>query len=406
MKKTALPFLFAATLAAGAFYVHLRTPVVPTNLLNPLPPVPPVVHTEPARVAPVAVRPQAPDADAPLIQVALLLDTSSSMDGLIDQARTRLWNIVNDLTHARRDGKLPRLQIGLYEYGKDTIPAAQGYLRQVLPFTESLDQVSEQLFSLRTNGGEEYCGRVLETATDTLGWSHQADALKMIFIAGNEPFTQGPVDPLKSIAHAREQGIAVHPIFCGPASHPDAASWRVGADKASVALLTIDQDKVAQEPPAPQDQEIARLGVEINETYVGYGRLGGAAQARQQAQDVNMAGSLGGSVARSISKANTFYSRGNVEWDVVDNYGAHGEAALREDQLPDSFKGLSEAERVAKVEGLKSKRAEIQARINQLARERQAFLVQQRAVASTDTFDGAAIGAVRTEAKAQRFTFE
>ena len=32
------------------------------------------------------------------IQVAILLDTSGSMDGLIEQAKSRLWNIVNTLT--------------------------------------------------------------------------------------------------------------------------------------------------------------------------------------------------------------------------------------------------------------------------------------------------------------------
>jgi len=31
---------------------------------------------------------------APTVQLALLLDTSNSMDGLIDQAKTQLWKIV------------------------------------------------------------------------------------------------------------------------------------------------------------------------------------------------------------------------------------------------------------------------------------------------------------------------
>ncbi|RPI65426.1 MAG: hypothetical protein EHM44_00590, partial [Ignavibacteriales bacterium] len=31
------------------------------------------------------------------IQLALLLDTSNSMDGLIDQAKSQLWKIVNEL---------------------------------------------------------------------------------------------------------------------------------------------------------------------------------------------------------------------------------------------------------------------------------------------------------------------
>jgi hypothetical protein len=38
----------------------------------------------------------------PRVQLALLLDTSNSMDGLIDQARSQLWSVVNQFAAARR----------------------------------------------------------------------------------------------------------------------------------------------------------------------------------------------------------------------------------------------------------------------------------------------------------------
>ena len=41
------------------------------------------------------------------------------MNGLIDQARTYLWKIVNDMTLARQNGKLPDIRLALYEYGND-----------------------------------------------------------------------------------------------------------------------------------------------------------------------------------------------------------------------------------------------------------------------------------------------
>src|SRR5690349_20981133 len=55
---------------------------------------------------------------APRVQIALLLDTSSSMDGLIDQARRQLWTVVNTFAKARRGSQLAKLEIALYEYGK------------------------------------------------------------------------------------------------------------------------------------------------------------------------------------------------------------------------------------------------------------------------------------------------
>ena len=43
------------------------------------------------------------------IQVAILLDTSSSMDGLIEQTKSRLWNIVNTLTTLKYRGENPQI---------------------------------------------------------------------------------------------------------------------------------------------------------------------------------------------------------------------------------------------------------------------------------------------------------
>jgi len=148
----------------------------------------------------------------PLVQMAILLDTSGSMSGLIDQARTELWAIVNEFIFASKDGRTPELQVALYEYGKSSLSAEQGYIREILPLTTDLDKVSEELFALNTNGGEEYCGWVIKEATRSLKWSDSPDDLKVIFIAGNEPFTQGPVDYRQACKAAISKNIVVNTI--------------------------------------------------------------------------------------------------------------------------------------------------------------------------------------------------
>ncbi|HET6224522.1 MAG TPA: vWA domain-containing protein, partial [Dongiaceae bacterium] len=159
------------------------------------------------------------------IQIALLLDTSGSMDGLISQARTQLWKVVNEYARAIRNGKRARLEIALYEYGNAGLSAESGFVRQILPFTSDLDRVSEELFALTTNGGEEYCGKVIQKATNELAWSKAPGDLRLVFIAGNEPFSQGPVDYHVAIAAARKKGIRINTIHCGG----DEPSWRDGA---------------------------------------------------------------------------------------------------------------------------------------------------------------------------------
>ena len=91
--------------------------------------------------------------DYKLVQLALLLDTSNSMDGLISQAKSQLWRIVNEMSRMHKRGEHIRLQVALYEYGNNSLSPASGYIRQVTPFTEDLDLLSEALFSLTTNGG-------------------------------------------------------------------------------------------------------------------------------------------------------------------------------------------------------------------------------------------------------------
>ncbi len=53
-----------------------------------------------------AGKPVAP-APRPLVQLAVLLDTSGSMEGMIKQAQTQLWAIVNEFATAERDGQKP-----------------------------------------------------------------------------------------------------------------------------------------------------------------------------------------------------------------------------------------------------------------------------------------------------------
>ena len=86
----------------------------------------------------------------PKVQIALLLDNSGSMQGLLNQARTQLWKVVNEFAHAKQRGRPVKLEIALYEYGDG--------VRRLSPLTSNLDAVSEQLFGLSIRGGDEYCG--------------------------------------------------------------------------------------------------------------------------------------------------------------------------------------------------------------------------------------------------------
>ena len=192
-------------------------------------------------------------------KVALLLDTSSSMDGLINQAKAQLWEIINELSHAKCEGKTPKLEIALYEYGNSRLSSKEGYIRQVLQFTSDLDAISEQLFSLTTNGGSEFCGQVIQTSLNELEWGDNKRDLKMIFIAGNEPFTQGKLNYKDAITNAKENDITVNTIFCGNYDQGVSGMWQDGAAYGGGDYMTINHNKNIVHIVTPYDNDIIIL---------------------------------------------------------------------------------------------------------------------------------------------------
>jgi hypothetical protein len=336
------------------------------------------------------------------IQVALLLDTSSSMDGLIDQARSQLWKIVTRLDAARRDGRRPTIEIALYEYGNVVRATPEkGWVRQIVPFTSDLDRISEALFALDTNGGDEYVGTAIATALADLQWSKRPSDLKLLFVAGNEAFNQGPVDPLEAAPTAHEKGVQVTAILCGQGD----PTWSLGAKQAQFGYFEIDANKVVAHIDAPQDAEIARLGTELNKTYLAYGIDGASGQARQMAQDTNANNSQSGSmVYRSMAKASASYD--NRAWDLGDRYrnSPADIDKLPDAQLPEEMRGMSPEQRRAHVAKKLAERTRLQQRIQELASERDKLIASARqSDPDSATLDSAMLAAVAARARAAGF---
>jgi hypothetical protein len=342
-----------------------------------------------------------------LIQLGILLDTSNSMDGLIAQAKTQLWSIVNELALAKRNGQSPKLEVALYEYGNDSLAAAEGHIRLIVPLTNDLDKISEELFKLTTNGGSEYCGMVIQKAVRQLQWSNNNANLKLVFIAGNEPFTQGQVPYATACREAIAKGIIVNTIFCGPLDEGAGSGWKNGADLADGQYMNINQDEQIVYISAPQDKEIERLGNELNKTYLAFGARGETYKTRQAAQDKNAASmSAEAAVQRNVSKAQAQYN--NSSWDLVDavNQKKVDIAKLKKEELPQEMQNMTPEQRTAYLNDMQKKRQVIQEQINQLNTDRRKFIeAEQKKSASKNTLDKAIIGAVRKQAAEKKYQF-
>lgn len=309
------------------------------------------------------------------IQVAILLDTSGSMEGLIEQAKSRLWNIINSLSTLRFQGQQPQIEIALYEYGNDGIPASNQYVRMISPLTTDLDLISEKLFALRTNGGEEYCGAVIRKATQQLAWSDSRNDIRLIYIAGNEPFTQGGVSYKEAIGLSNSKMIGTNTIYCGDYMEGINTSWKDGALRGNGEYFNINSNEKIRFVATPYDDEISQYNDRLNSTYIQYGASGAMKKDMQMTQDVN-AYNVNQSlkVERSISKSKAAYS--NQSWDLVDRMKTDKAAVKTLDKryLPKELEGKSEAEIEAYVAAKTKEREAYQEKINSLAKQRQAYI--------------------------------
>ena len=342
------------------------------------------------------------------VKIALLLDTSNSMDGLINQAKSQLWDIVNKFTHAKcGNGSRPNLEIALYQYGNDNLSSREGYIQQVLDFSTDLDEISEKLFSLTTNGGEEYCGQVIHTSLKQLDWGKNPDHLKMIFIAGNEPFTQGKLNYKDAVTNAIEKDVVINTIFCGNYDQGVQTDWKRGATLTGGKYMAIDHNRHVVHIDTPYDDVIIKLNSKLNTTYISYGSRGAMKREQQMVQDENaMELEEAVAVKRAVSKSSRLYS--NASWDLVDAMDDKDFdiGKIKKDELPQELKNKSTAEIERYIDGKKVERQQIQKEIQELNAKRDAYLIKNQTENATGELENAMLEAIKKQAEKKNYIWD
>ena len=323
---------------------------------------------------------------APKIQAAILLDVSNSMDGLIEQAKAQLWNMVSVMGKAKCNEITPQIEIALYEYGRTNNNAKAGYVKQISSFTTDLDKLSQQLFNLTTNGGDEYCGQVIYTSLKDLSWDSAASNYKVIFIAGNEDFLQGNLPYIKACNEAKSKGVIVNTIYCGDKMQGIQEHWNLNAECGNGSYTNIDQDAKIEDIPTPYDSVIFALNDKLNGTYLRYGSQGSAGAAAQVAADeMNYKMNKSVEVKRiTVKGKKELYN--NTTWDMVDASEKDKNFAQKVDMktLPDSLKGKSRKEIQQVIDKKTAERAQIQKEIETINTSREVYLANEKKKAATN----------------------
>jgi hypothetical protein len=338
------------------------------------------------------------------VDLVIALDVSGSMEGLIESAKQRLWDITNELARAR---PVPALRVAILSYGNPSYGEQAGYVRVDLPFTADLDAVNATLFAYRTDGGDEYVARAIQSSLDTLEWSTKRDALKIVFVAGNESAEQDPrLSIEQAAAAATRHGVVVNAIYCGADGSPEARAWQRVATSTNGVYASIDQQAAAVANVAtPFDEQIAALNAELNSTYIAFGAGGQRGRANQAEQDSNAAAmSPSAAASRIVAKAGALY---RADWDLVDAVESGKKLAeIPSAELPAEMQALPAAERDAYVREKAERREDLQRQIGELAASRSEFIKEQSAsTAGATGLDAAILNGLREVAATKGFSF-
>jgi len=234
-----------------------------------------------------------------------------------------------------------------------------------------------------------------------LGWTSSDADLKIIFIAGNEPFNQGRLSYRLACSLAKEKGVVVNTIFCGGFDEGIGTNWKSGADLTGGSYMSIEQNRKTVYIPTPYDQQIDAMNDQLNKTYIYYGKSGASKKELQSTQDKNAESyGLSNKVDRAISKSSHAYK--NTSWDLVDAAKADEKviADTKEEDLPKEMKGMNVQQRKAYVEQKTAERQKIQSEIQSLNKKRQEYIaVNTPKDGEANMLDAAMIKSIKDQAK-------
>lgn len=171
------------------------------------------------------------DRRAVRLDVALVVDTTSSMDDEVARLRTTLKSVVAGLAaHPLR----PTVRVGGVAY-RDV---GDRYVTRPFEFTSDLATVQGRLDALDTGGGgdgPEAVQEALTAAVDGLSWGGDG-TVRVLFLVGDAPphFERG-VPYTVTMRRAVERGITIFPVACSGMDDTGEFVWR------QLAAVTLGQ---------------------------------------------------------------------------------------------------------------------------------------------------------------------
>ena len=204
----------------------------------------------------------------PSVEIVFVLDTTASMDGLLDSVRRKIWFIINEITSAK---PTPELKVGFVLF-KDK---GDEYETKVFDLESELDYVASSTDSFKAGGGgdvPEHVIKGLDDAVNKIHWGGGDQTYRVIFLAGDAPphlNYPGECDYRAVCKKAVEQHIIINTIRCDDDPQCE-RFFRQFATLGEGQFFSISSFDAFQQLRSPVDPELCDLAEQLQATTLAW----------------------------------------------------------------------------------------------------------------------------------------
>jgi hypothetical protein len=256
------------------------------------------------------------------IDVVFCLDLSGSTNGLIDDLREKIWDMVNQVGAYRPS---PTFRIGVVGFARPSFKAENSYVKILYPLTEDFDALVHELYKIKpmVEKGDQFVGEALQVAVKKMDWSNAPGAVKMICLAGNGVVNAGNGEAYRdACADAVRQKIVINTLYCRTRNNVerDLPGWReiariTGGEQYDIRI----HKRTALILTSPDPARLKNLALDLNDTYIYYGPIGAERYRIMAANDKHsFEASPMTFESRLYYKISDRYQFHQQGWDVVD----------------------------------------------------------------------------------------
>lgn len=352
-------------------------------------------------------------AEQPAVEVVFVIDTTGSMGGLIASAKEKVWAIANTLATAK---PAPTIKMGLVGY-RDR---GDAYITKVTPLSEDLDTVFKDLMGFQAGGGgdgPESVNQALHEAITKINWSSDKKTYRVIFLIGDAPPHMDYLNEVQypaSCELAAKADIVINTIQCGNMTSTTPV-WVKIAQLSEGKYFRVEQSGGAILASTPFDAELAKLAGSLGKTRLYYGDKKKRFAARRKADEADEVADSAPAAAKA-GRAEFFSKDAGIKafGGEADLIQALADKRLDFDKLdkfklPVQLQKLSNKERKKHVEKLALQRKELQKKIQELSKKRQAHIrkqIESRKDKSKNSLDQAIFDSIKLQAASKGLKYE